>query len=126
MNPDPGVVASASQNEVDDRGIVDRRIGVGTHDKRGHAACGCGGAGAGDGLAMLCPGLANKSPHVDEAWRNDVTLAVDDPSLFGQLVRRDRQANASDDPIDDNEPAPCLGLLNRIDQTRVDEGDRRS
>ena len=121
-----GVVARASQDEVDDRGIVDRRIGVGTHDKRGHAARGGGGAGAGDGLAVLGPWLANESAHVDEARRNDVALAFDDPRLFGQLVRRDRQADASDDPIDDNEPAPCLGLLNGIDQTRVDEGDRRS
>ena len=80
-------------------------MGVGTRDERGHAACGGGGAGAGDGLAMLGPGLADERAHVDEAWRNDVTLAVDDPRLFRQLVRRDRQADASDDPIDDDEPA---------------------
>ena len=56
-----GVVAGAAQDEVDHRGIVDRRVGVGAGDKRGHAARGGGGAGAGNGLAMLGAGLAEKA-----------------------------------------------------------------
>ena len=119
-------VARAAQDEVDHRRVVDRRIGVGTRDKRGHAPCGGGGAGAGDGLAMLGSGLADERAHVDEARRDDVALAVDDPRLRRKLVARDRGADAGDDAVDDDEPAARLGLLNGIDQTRVDEGDRRS
>ena len=89
VDADLGVVARAAQDEVDHGGVVDRRIGVGTRDKRGHAARGGGGAGAGDGLAMLGPGLADESAHVDEARRNDVARAVDDPRLGRQLVARD-------------------------------------
>ena len=120
-----GVVAGAAQDEVDHRGVVDRRVGVGAGDERGHAARGGGGAGAGDGLAMLGPRLADESAHVDEAGRNDVALAVDDPRLGRQLVARDRRADAGDDAVDHDKPAARLGLLNGIDETRVDEGDRR-
>ena len=126
MDADLGGVARPAQDEVDHCGVVDRRIGVGTRDQRGHAPCGGGGAGAGDRLAMLGPGLANERAHVDEARRNDVAPAVDDPRLGRQLVARDLGPDAGDDSIDDDEPAARLGLLNGIDETRVDEGDRRS
>ncbi len=119
------VVACAAQDEVDHRGVVDRRIGVGPRDERGHAACGRGGAGAGDGLAMLGARLANECAHVDEAGRNDVAIAVDDPRLSRELVARDGRADAGDDAVDGDEPAARLGLLNWIDKARVDEGDRR-
>ena len=69
---DLGVVARAAQDEVDDRRIVDRRIGVGAHDEARHAAGGGGGAGAGDRLAMLGARLADEGAHVDEARRDDV------------------------------------------------------
>ena len=67
VDADLGVVARAAQDEVDHRGVVDRRIGVWARDKRGHAPGGGGGAGAGDGLAMLGSGLADERPHIDEA-----------------------------------------------------------
>ena len=35
-------------------------------------------AGGGDGLAMLGPGLADESAHVDEAGRDDIAGAIDD------------------------------------------------
>ena len=89
VDADLGGVARPAQDEVDHRGVVDRRIGVGTGDQRGHAPRGGGGAGAGDGLAMLGPGLANESAHVDEARRNDVAPAVDDRRLSRQLIPRD-------------------------------------
>ena len=65
-----------------------------------HAARGGGGAGAGDGLAMLGAGLADESAHVDEAGRDDVARAVDDPRLGRQLIARDRGADAGDDAVD--------------------------
>ncbi len=126
VDADLGVVARAAQDEVDHRGVVDRRIGVGARDKTRHATGGGGRAGAGKGLAMLSPRLADEGAHIDEARGNDVALAVDDPRLSRQLVPRDRGADAGDDAFHDNEPTASLGLLNGIDQTRVDEGDRRS
>ena len=75
---------------------------------------------------MLGPRLADERAHVDQARRNDVAPAVDDCRLGRQLVPRDLSADAGDDFVDDNEPAARLGLLNGIDETRVDESDRRS
>ena len=100
MDANLGVVARAAQDEVDHRRVVDRRIGVWAGDKRGHAARGSGGAGAGDGLAMLGPGFADESAHVDEAGRDDVAPAIDDSRLGRQLVARDRRADAGDDAVD--------------------------
>src|SRR5579871_1676499 len=125
MDPNLGVIAGAAQDEVDHRGVVDRWVGVGTRDKRGDSARGGSGAGAGDRFAMLGPGLADERSHIDKAGRNDITLAVDDPGLAGELVACDQRADAGDDSIDDDKPAAGLGFLNRIDETGVDEGDRR-
>src|SRR6202021_4227515 len=111
VDADLGGIARAAQDEVDDRGVVDRRIGVGTGHQRGHAPRGGGGAGAGDSLAMLGPWLANESPHVDEARRKDIAAAVDDRRLSRQLVPRDFRPDAGDDAIDDDKPATRLGLL---------------
>ena len=71
-------------------------------------------------------GLANESAHVDQARRNDVAPAIDDRRLSRQLVPRDLRPDAGDDALDDDEPAARLGLLNGIDETRVEESDRRS
>ena len=126
VDADLGGVARAPQDEVDHRGVADWRIGIGTGDQRGHAPRGGGGAGAGDGLAMLGARFANESAHVDEARRKDVAAAVDDRRLSRQLVPRDLRTDAGDDAIDDDEPAARLGRLNGIDKTRVEESDRRS
>ena len=75
---------------------------------------------------MLGPWLANESAHVHEARRNDVAPAVDNPRLSWQLGPRNLSPDAGDEAIDDNETAARLGLLNGIDQTRIDESDRRS
>ena len=74
---------------------------------------------------MLGARLANECAHVDEAGRNDVAIAVDDPRLSRELVARDGGADAGDDAVDGDEPAARLGLVNWIDKARVDEGDRR-
>ena len=124
MDAHLGGVARPAQDEVDHRGVVDRRIGVGPGDQRSHAPRGRGGAGAGDGLAMLGPGLADEGAHIDEARRNDVASAIDDPRVGRQLVPRDLGSNARDDALDDDEPAARLDLLDGIDEARVEEGDR--
>ena len=43
----------------------------------------------------------------------------------GNWSRVTAAPDAGDDAVDDDEPAARLGLLNGIDKTRVDEGDRR-
>jgi hypothetical protein len=42
------------------------------------------------------------------------------------LVPRDRGADTGDDAVDDDEPTARLRLPNGIDETRVEESDRRS
>ena len=76
-----GGVAGAAQNEVDDRRLVDRRTGVGPRENGRHAARRRGRAGGGDRLAMFGAGFADECAHVDEAGRDDVARAIDDPRL---------------------------------------------
>ncbi len=82
-------VARAAQDEIDDRGIVDRRRGVGLRDDGGDAAGGCRLARRGDGLAIFPAGLADEGAHVDEAGCDHLALAVDD-------LRRLRHAGGAD------------------------------
>jgi len=77
-------------------------------------------------LLMMQNGFICESAHIDEARRNDVTPAVDDRRLSRQLVPRDRGADADDDAVDGDKPTARLRLLNGIDETRVEENDRRS
>ena len=66
-----GLVAGAAGDEIDQRDVVDHRIGVGHHDDRGDAAGRRRLAGRGDGLAVLGAGLADEDAHVDQAGRDD-------------------------------------------------------
>ena len=120
------VVARAPQDEVDHRRVVDRRVGVGPHDEARDAAGGRGGAGAGDRLAMLGPRLADEDAHVDEARRDHVAPAVDDPRLVRKLVARHRRADPGDDPVHGEEPAARFRLALGIDEAGVEKGDRRA
>ena len=126
VDADLGVVARAAQDEVDHRGVVDRRIGVGTGDQRGHAARGGGGAGAGDGLAMLGPGSPTKARMSTRPGETTSPPQSTIRASAGNWSRVTFGADAGDDAVDDDEPAARLGLLNGIDETRVDESDRRS
>ena len=99
------------------------RVGVRAHDEAGHAARRGGGAGAGDRLAMLGARLADEAAHVDQARRDDVARAIDDAGLGGNLFARDRGADPGDQPVDDDQPAPRLGLALGIDEPGVEESD---
>ena len=122
-NADLCVVARASQDEVDDRRIVDGRVGVRAHHEGGHAARRGGRAGAGDGLTMLGARLADEAAHVDQARRDDVARAVDDAGLGGNGIPRNRGADPGDQPVDDNKPAPGLSLALGVDEPGVEESD---
>ena len=73
-----GLVAGAAGDEIDQRDVVDHRVGVGHGDDRGDAAGGRRLAGRGEGLAVLGAGFADEDAHVDEAGRDDRAAAVDD------------------------------------------------
>ncbi len=78
MDVDEGGVARAPQDEIDQRHVVDHRVGIGHADDGGDAAGGGGPARRGQRLAMLVAGLAGKDHHVDEAGRKHAAAAVDD------------------------------------------------
>ncbi len=72
---------------------------------------------------MLGPRLADEAAHVDQAGRDDVAGAVDDAGLSGNGIAGDRGADAGDQPVDYDEPAPRLGLALRVDKPGVEESD---
>ena len=118
-------VAGAPLQEVDHRGVVDRRRGVGPRDQRRDAAGRRRRRRAGDGLAVLGPGLADEHAHVDQPRRDHVAAAVDHASALRRRLGGDRGAEAGDPPVDHQHAAGRLRAAGGIDETGVDEGERR-
>ena len=71
---------------------------------------------------MLGARLADEGAHVDEARRDDVAGAIDDPRLRRRRIARHRGSQAGDQPADDEAAAARLGAGGRIDEAGVDEG----
>ena len=117
-------VAGAAQHEVDDRGIVDRRIGVGLADDRGDAAGGRRLARGGEGLAILGAGLADEGAHVDQAGRDDLALAVDDFGALGHAGGADAALGLAHHAVGDQQIAGNVEVARRIDDPGVGEQDR--
>ena len=88
-------VARAPEDEIDQRHVVDHRIGVGHADDGGDAAGGGGAARRGKRLAMLVAGLAGEHHHVDQAGSEHAAAAVDDLGIADSACRdvaaRDRR-----------------------------------
>ena len=89
-----GVVAGATLDEIDERDLIDHRIGVGHHDDgRDAAGRSCVACGL-QCFAVLEAGFAGKDLRVDQAGGENVALAVDDGRAFrarcGGDARRDR------------------------------------
>ena len=72
-------VAGAAQDEIHDGRVVDRGGGGRRRENRGDAAGRRRQRRRRDGLAVLGAGLSNEGQHVDEAWRDDIAAAIDDP-----------------------------------------------
>ena len=124
QHPHLGGVAGAPQDEVDHRGVVDRRIGVGPRDQRRHAAGRRRRAGGGDGLAMLGAGFADEGAHVDQAGSDDVAAAVDDLRVGAAAASR-LTAGPSAAILPSTTRAPPRDPRGgRIDQPGVEKGDR--
>jgi hypothetical protein len=107
MDVDDGRVARAPLDEIDQRDVVDRRLGVG-HDDDGGDATGGGGAAAGrQRLAMLLARLAGEHLHVDQAGAQHMAGAVDHLGL-GARALADMRPAVGDGVALDDEPAQLV------------------
>ena len=71
-------VARPAHDEIDDRRVIDHRLGVGHDDHGGDAARRRRFRRAGQRLAVFGAGFAGEHPHVDEARHQRQPGAVDD------------------------------------------------
>ena len=116
--------ARAAQHEVDDRRIVDHRIGVGLAHDGGDATRGRGLARARKRLAILRPRLADEGAHVDEAGRDNEAVAIDDLGALGHAGRVDAALGLADHAVGDQQVAGKIEIARRIDDPGVCEKDR--
>ncbi len=88
QHPNAARVAGAAQQKIDDRRIVDRRIGVGRATIVVTPPAAAAAVARRDRLAMLGTGLADESAKIDEARRDDIAAAIDDLRMRRQSWRR--------------------------------------
>jgi hypothetical protein len=117
-------VARAPQHEVDDRRIVDHRIGVRLAHDGGDAAGGGRLARRREGLAIFRAGLADEGAHVDQAGRDQPAVAIDDLGAFGHAGRMDAALRLADHAVGDQQIAGKIEVARRIDDPGVGEQDR--
>ncbi len=98
VNVDDGVVAGAALDEVDERHLIDDRLGVG-HDDDGRDAAGGGGVARGlQRFAMLVAGFAGEDLRVDQAGGEDMAVAIDDRGAVGRVAAQ-MGADVGDDAV---------------------------
>ena len=119
-------VAGAAQDEIHDGRVVDGGGGGRRRENRGDAAGRRRQRRRRDGLAVLGAGLADEGQHVDEARRDDIAAAIDDPRSFRRARGGDRRPEIPDAPVLDIKPAARLAPARGIDKAGVDENQRRS
>jgi hypothetical protein len=78
MHLDNSLVARQPLDEIDQRDIVDHRVGVGHHDDRGDPALGRSPACRGDGFAVLGAWFADMHAGIDQARHGDQSATVFD------------------------------------------------
>ena len=101
--------------------IVGHGIGVGHRADCGETAC-CGRPGTGrNRLDVLATRLAQMTVHVDEPWRNDEAIAIDD---LGAIGRVDAATAVRDHAICDQQVADDIQSLRRIDQCPTAQNER--
>ena len=123
-HPHAAGIARAAQEKIDDRRLVDRRIGIGPGKDRRDAACRRRQSRGRDRLAVLGTRLADEGPHVDEARRHAIAAAIDDPRMSREICRHDGGAHIADQAIDDQDAAGCFGQCGGIDQSCMDQRQR--
>ena len=87
-------VAGAAQDEIHDGRVVDGGGGGRRRENRGDAAGRRRQRRRRDGFAVLGAGFANEGQHVDEARRDDIAAAIDNP----RALRSVRPVTAGPDP----------------------------
>ena len=117
-------VARAAQHEIDDRRIVDHRIGVGLAHDGGDAAGRRRLARRRKRLAIFGAGLADEGAHVDQAGRDHAAVAIDDLGALGHAGRMDAALGLADHAVGDQQVAGKIEIARRIDDPGVGEQDR--
>ena len=102
MDVDERRVAGAPQDEIDQRHVVDHRVGIRHADDCGDAAGRSGAARGGQGLAMLVAGLAGEHHHVDEAGDKHKAGAIDDLGIAG-AARGDMRPEIGNETVPDQQ-----------------------
>ena len=97
-------VPSAPLDKVDERHVVDHRLGVRHDQDRGYATGSRGAARGRERLPVLMPRLAGEDHHVDEAGREQVAAAIDHLGI-GRRSRCDARADRRDAAINDEDTA---------------------
>ena len=103
-------LAGAAGDELDQRGVVERRLVVGQQHQRGDAADRRGGAGARQRLLVLLAGLAGMDARVDQAGREIEAAAVDRLDAVGRARREQVGAVVGDLAVADQHGAAILGV----------------
>ena len=119
---DDSLVAGAALDEIDDRGIVDHRIGVRAADHRGDAAGGGSLRAGAERLAEFGAGLTEEGAQVDKAGRQDLALGIDAAHALargGRALPFDR----GDGAVANEDGARALATRRGIDQACVDDCD---
>ncbi len=116
-------VAGAAQQEVDEGGVVDDRIGVRLDHDRGDAAGRRREARARQRLAVFVARLAGVDEHVDEARRGDEPTGLDD---LGPVRNRGRRSGigGGDAAVLDHHVARAVDAAGGIDDAGVPDDDR--
>jgi hypothetical protein len=70
---------------------------------------------------MLGTGLAEKSPHVDEARRDNVACAINNLRMRRQGPRRDRRAKVADETVSHENAALNFDRTFWINKPGVDQ-----
>jgi hypothetical protein len=86
----------APADEIHQRRLVDYRVGIRHDDDGGDAARGGGAAGRFQRLAMLAARLAGEHPHIDQARRQDQSLAVDGLGIVALRVGEQPRTDVGD------------------------------
>ena len=121
---DEGGVARAPEDEVDQRHVVDDRLGIGHADDGGDATCRGGAACRGKRLAMLVARLSGEHHRVDQTGSKHAAGAVDDLGI-ARSACRDAGPEIGDGAVHDQRAALAVETRGGIDQARIDEGNSR-
>jgi hypothetical protein len=107
--------------ELDDRDIVDRRLGVGQRHHRRDAARRRGMAGALDRFQMLGAGLAQLHPHIDEPRRQAQPAGLDNLDIVAKAGIGEARTDRGDMRTVDQQIARRIEPAFRIDQPDIAE-----